>query len=193
MRSKRRACLGARSPRPRGTLNFEGFATVDILVDEGRISAIAPAGSSRLRRRAAGRFVRAHRAAPLRRRSHPYRQGSHLAAETQSGRRLSERARRGNRRPLGQLERCRRRRADGIQPALAHTRTARRRCAPTSTALAPRRGSAGRCSPRRASAGGTGSRSKRRRSSAWILPSTDRTWPTSRRCSMPTELEFSAP
>jgi cytosine/creatinine deaminase len=36
--------LGRSLAAAAGTLNFEGFATVDILVDEGRIAAIAPAG-----------------------------------------------------------------------------------------------------------------------------------------------------
>ena len=97
--------MAARLLRPPGPLNFEGFATVDILVDEGRIAAIAPAGVADFGGRAAGRHVRAHRAAALRRRAHPYRQGSHLAAQTQSRRRLRERARCGDRRPFGQLER----------------------------------------------------------------------------------------
>ena len=38
--------MGARSPKPEGPLDFDGFATVDILVDEGAIAKIAPAGAA---------------------------------------------------------------------------------------------------------------------------------------------------
>src|SRR6202050_5086113 len=37
--------LGRSLPKPEGPLDFDGFATVDILVDEGAIAKIAPAGA----------------------------------------------------------------------------------------------------------------------------------------------------
>ena len=110
--------LGRMLPEPLPPLDFDGFAIVDILVDEGAIAKIAPHRRRRLRRCAGSRNVRAHRAAAVRRRPHPSRQGTHLAAEAEPDRRFRQRAGREHRRPLGKLDRRRRGRAHGVQPAL---------------------------------------------------------------------------
>ena len=149
--------LGRSLPKPEGPLDFDGFATVDILVDDGAIAKIAPAGVADFgdapQVALSGRIV-----LPLFVDAHTHhRQGPHLAAQTQSRRRLPERARRGNRRPVGQLERGRRRRADGIQPALRLRSRYDRAAHPHRQRRRRRRGSAGRFSRRRASAGETGS------------------------------------
>ncbi len=149
--------LGRSLPEPVGPLDFDGFAIVDILVDEGAIAKIAPAGAVDFRRRAGSRDVGAHRAAAVRRRPHPSRQGPYLAAQAQPGRRFSKRARGDDRGPRGQLERRRRRRAHGVQPALAYAHGTTAHSHPYRQRRRRRRESAGRFSPKRESAGAAGS------------------------------------
>ena len=124
----------------------------------------------RLRRRAAAVAMSGtHRAAAVRRRPHPSRQGPHLAAEAQPDRRFPERARRRDRGPCRQLDRAPTSPRAWSSACAAPTRTGRRPFAPISTASARRRGSAGRSSPRRASAGAAGSSFRRRLFSASSL------------------------
>ena len=115
---KQARVLGRMLPKPIPPVDFDGFAIVDILVDEGVIAKIVPAGVDDFGEDARSRNVGAHRAAALRRRAHPSRQGAYLATETKPGRGFSERGRGDGRGPFRQLERRRRRRAHGVQPAL---------------------------------------------------------------------------
>ena len=145
------------APEAHGAVDFDGFAPVDILVDQGAIAR------SRLRARRISATRRScrlsgrHRAAAVRRRAHPSRQGPYLAARAPIRRRFRRaRSRRSTedraanwsaRDVAARMEFC-------LRCAYA---TGRARSAPISTASVRRRGSAGRSSPRRASAGAAGS------------------------------------
>ena len=66
--------LGRSLPAPIGPLDFDGFANIDILVEEGAMPrSLPPAPSTSATR--LSRHVGPHRAAAVRRRPHPYRQG----------------------------------------------------------------------------------------------------------------------
>ena len=174
-------------------LDRDGFATVDILVDEGRIGDIAPARRTGLWRNASARSIGPHGPAAVRRRPYSSRQGPYLASRPEPDRRLRRRAEGGRRRSRRQLERPRRRRAHGVQPPFALTRTAPRPSAPISTASGRRPASAGLWWPRRASVGAAGSNCRLCRCSASNSRSTNSTWRRSRRRSTPMDRIYWAP
>ena len=88
-KTKRWALDGARLlSRDLPATDAQGFAKADILIDEGRIAAIVPQGYGRFRRCAAVADGGTGRAAAVRRRPHPSRQGPFLAPRAQSDREL---------------------------------------------------------------------------------------------------------
>ena len=166
--------LGRSLLKPEGPLDFDGFAIVDILVDEGAIAKIAPAGRGRFRRRAAASPCpgasccrSSSTPTPIIDKGHIWRRKRNPVGDFPSALAAAIEDRSAN------WTAGRRRRADGVQPALGlrarhdgdpHPYRQRRR-ADAHQLAGLRRGA-------RALAR-TGSRSRRRRSSASILRSTD--------------------
>ena len=100
--SPTRRCRRRSSTTPPASPTRDGLCAADIVIADGRIERIAPAGSAtdapRARPRPAAWSGRAFVDMP-----HPSRQGPHLAAQAQPRRHLHRRARRGRARPRGAL------------------------------------------------------------------------------------------
>ena len=72
--------LASHMPKGIGPIDRDGFATVDMLVDDGRIAEIAPSGVGEFGEAPLHRSLVSDRPAAVHRRPYPSRQGAHLAA-----------------------------------------------------------------------------------------------------------------